>query len=88
MQTFVSGFMFKQLTALRSSTTLRFLACSFDTLAKSAATGHIPNRWHLEIQVARAKGRKGEGSIPVVALRVKNPTSIHEDASLIPGLAL
>ena len=25
--------------------------------------------------------------IPAVAQRVKNPTSIHEDAGLIPGLA-
>ena len=25
--------------------------------------------------------------IPVVAQRVKNPTSIHEDVGLIPGLA-
>ena len=25
--------------------------------------------------------------VPVVAQRVKNPTSIHEDADLIPGLA-
>ena len=25
--------------------------------------------------------------VPVVAQRVKNPTSIHEDENLIPGLA-
>ena len=24
--------------------------------------------------------------VPVVAQRVKNPTSVHEDAGLIPGL--
>ena len=27
------------------------------------------------------------GQVPVVAQRVKNPTSVHENAGLIPGLA-
>jgi len=27
------------------------------------------------------------GGVPMVAQQVKNPTSIHEDADLIPGLA-
>ena len=27
------------------------------------------------------------GGVPAVAQRVKNPTSIHEDSGLIPGLA-
>ena len=29
----------------------------------------------------------GSGGVPTVAQRVKNPTSIHEDTGLIPGLA-
>ena len=30
----------------------------------------------------------GKGNtVPVMAQRVKNPTSIHEDVGLIPGLA-
>ena len=31
--------------------------------------------------------RNGNIGVPIVAQRVKNPTSIHEDAVLIPGLA-
>ena len=30
--------------------------------------------------------KKAEQGVPVVAQRVKNPTSIHEDTSSIPGL--
>ena len=33
------------------------------------------------------KKKKSKGGIPVVAQGVKNPTGIHEDAGLIPGLA-
>ena len=31
--------------------------------------------------------KDGVPGVPVVAQQVKNPTSIHEDAGLIPGLA-
>ena len=30
---------------------------------------------------------KNTQGVPIVAQRVMNPTSIHEDAGLIPGLA-
>ena len=30
---------------------------------------------------------KTSGGVPIVAQRVKNPISIHEDAGSIPGLA-
>ena len=34
------------------------------------------------------KGNENCGSrVPVVAQQVKNPTSIHEDSGLIPGLS-
>ena len=32
------------------------------------------------------KGGRGPGGVPIVAQRVKNLTSIHEDESSIPGL--
>ena len=31
--------------------------------------------------------KKLTSGVPIVAQRVKNPTSIHEDEGLIPGLA-
>ena len=32
-------------------------------------------------------GRNGHNRVPIVAQQVRNPTSIHEDAGLIPSLA-
>ena len=37
--------------------------------------------------VGVAKRKKKKKEVPVVAQQVKNTTSIHEDAGLIPGLA-
>ena len=38
---------------------------------------------HVHLQVAT----ETLGGVPIVVQRVKNPTSIHEDAGLIPGPA-
>ena len=40
------------------------------------------------LNVAEQKSRKNlkKQGVPVVAPQVKNPTGIHEDAGLIPGL--
>ena len=35
----------------------------------------------------KEKEKKNVQRVPIVAQRVKNPTSLHEDACLIPGLA-
>ena len=50
----------------------------------------IVSKWVLVcptkiINAVLLKGRKG--AVPLVARLVTNPTSIHEDANLIPGLA-
>ena len=41
-------------------------------------------QWEKEIGIYNENERQG---IPFVAHWVKNPTSIHEDVGLIPGLA-
>jgi len=39
----------------------------------------ISQKWYMKLALP---------GVPVVAQQIKNPTSIHEDWGLIPGLAL
>jgi len=52
-------------------------------LAKHMVAFRFPVVGEVRIKTAI---KSNFGGIPVVAQRVKNPTSIHEDAGLIPGL--
>ena len=45
-----------------------------------------PRNFHMPRVWSKQKQNKSPG-VPIVAQRVKNPTSIHEDAGSIPGLA-
>ena len=42
--------------------------------------------WELMYTMGVAKKEKTKTGVPIVAQRVKNLTSIHEDSGLIPGL--
>ena len=50
--------------------------------------GNSEMRFKLDINLRVIRSIKTMGlGVPVMVQRVKNPTSIHEDASSIPGLA-
>ena len=48
---------------------------------------HCAMRGTPETGLKKRKNKTKKQGVPVVAQRVKNPTSIHEDAGSIPGLA-
>ena len=47
----------------------------------------LTEHWKSTIKNKTNKQKHYIGEVPVVAQGVTNPTSIHEDAGLIPGLA-
>ena len=41
----------------------------------------------LCVSVSVARDENGEDGVAIVAQRLTNPTSVHEESSLVPGLA-
>ena len=57
-------------------------------MALITAVGRVLSlAWELVNVMGMAKKKKKKSGVPVMAQRLTNPTSIHEDVGLIPGLA-
>ena len=54
-----------------------------DGVKKNFHVGDCCTYFQVSIILSNFKNRPG---VPIVAQRVKNPTSVREDAGLIPGL--
>ena len=52
----------------------------------SLSLGNLPENLRPCVRWAALWTRKGKSQVPVVAQWLRNPTSIHVDAGLIPGL--
>ena len=70
---------------------LRIPNCHCSSLGHSCGTGSFL-AWELPraksmVRKKERKRKETERGVPIVAQQVMNPTSIHGDMSLIPGLA-